>query len=70
MQGMSLNCWNQMFPTATPLSMQIYSLNNLIVPMIDSRRRYYGGMLWSRANNALVLLTLSISSACGGSRVD
>ncbi len=35
MQGMSLNYWNQMFPTATPLSMQIYSLNNLIVPMID-----------------------------------
>lgn len=70
MQGMSLNYWNQMFPTATPLSMQIYSLNNLIVPMIDSRRRYYREMLWSRANNALVLLTPSISSACGGSCVD
>lgn len=69
-QGLSLNRPNQMFCTATSLSMQIYSLNNLIVPVIDSRWRYYGGMLRRWANNALVLLTRRVSGACGGSCVD
>lgn len=70
MHGMSLNRGNQMFCIATSLSMQIYSLNNLIVPMIDSRWRYYGGTLWRWANNALVLLTGCVSGACGGACVD
>uniref|UniRef100_A0A0E9SSX2 Uncharacterized protein n=1 Tax=Anguilla anguilla TaxID=7936 RepID=A0A0E9SSX2_ANGAN len=42
-----------MFPLAPPLTMQIYSLNNLIVPVIDRQQIIMGKRNRAGTNNAV-----------------